>query len=743
MLPAESRKPLVGQIFRSRGGKATLSGMAMAGIASAFAPLADHLGFEFALVLTLAAAFFAPAAGMAGARLAPMRPLRGAIAGIVVSLTALLIPIFIILVNGFRRPSCDPWAGSTWILVLPVPAAFLAASLGAFTRSWSRSTRGAVVKLVGLYAVSLAPGLWLLWAGPGFFLFDHVFGYFPGPLYDEVVVLSSSVWIWRALTLAWAAVALVGCVREPKWMLAAAALALLTLGVELRFGSQIGLRSTDHSVSETLGAVHRIDDLEIHYPREWSKQKLQQFSLDAAFRASQVREALGVPEGERVRVWIYRSTEEKRRLTGAGRTSFAKPWRQEIHIHDMEHPHPVLRHELVHAYAGQLGAPPFGVPGGLLPNSPLIEGLAVAFDTDAGGLTLAQWAKGMRQLGLAPDMEALLSTTGFFAAAPSRAYTYAGAFIRYLEQSRGRDAVLALYRTGNLASIDDPARLVASFEAWLDEVVVDEDEKATALRRYKRPSVFRRQCAREVSAVTEQAEAFSRKGRPTEALAAWQKACLMEPDDPGLLRGLLRVALSLDNSELAESVTRQIFAHEKTDDPLRASVLLELGDRAWKTGRLTLAQQAFSEAAALVVDSATRRMAVAKTRAVSNPEQSSLLEPLLARGDSGLETLWAMSEYLNDAPHDALVTYLLGRQFVQKKAAKRGLTLLRKAAGNLDDRELERENRRLIVVTAATEGDCDAAVEASALMDNDADRAQAEDWISRCRFVRSRASTAL
>lgn len=743
MLQEDFRKPLIGQIFRSPGGKTTLIGLTLAGVASAFAPLADHLGFEFALILTLVAAFVAPAAGMAGVHLSRRHPLRGALAGIAVSLSALLVPVLIILANGLRRPSCDPWTGSGWLFALPVPAVLLTTSLGALARSWSSSTSGAVLKLAGLYIVSLAPGLWLLWAGPGFFLFEHVFGYFPGPLYDEVVVLSATVWSWRALTLAWTIAALVGCVREPRWMLAAGTIAFLTFGIEIGFGTQIGLRSTDQSVSETLGAVHRIDDLEIHHPREWKDEKVQQFALDAAFRASQVRDALGVSQGDPVRIWVYRNTEEKRRLAGAARTSFAKPWRREIHIHDMGYPHPVIRHELVHAYAGQLGPAPFGVPGGVFPNSPLIEGLAVAFDTDSDGLTLPQWAKAMRQLGLAPDVAALLSTTGFFAASPSRAYTYAGAFIRYLEQSRGRDAVLALYREGNLAAIGDPPELIASFEAWLDEVVVNEDEEATSLRRYKRPSVFRRQCAREVSAMTDLAADFDRQGLPKDALATWQKACAMEPDDPGLLRGQLRSAIALNDSTLAESVTQSIFTHPKTDDSLRASVLLELGDVAWKAGRLAQAQKSFSEAAALVVDPATHRAAVAKAGAVADPRRSALLEPLLARGDAGVETLWAMGEYLREKPDDALVAYLLGRQFIQRQAGARGTALLRTTIGRLDDRELERENRRLIVTTAAQAQDCEAAVQASATIENEADRAQANDWIDRCRFARSRGSSAL
>lgn len=729
---------MVGQVMRSRGGLTVVVALTLAGVACAFAPLADHLGFEFALVLTLVAAFTAPAAGMAGVRLAKDRPLVGALSGLAVSMGALVVPVALILLNGLRRPSCDPWSGSAWLIALPLPTLLLATSLGALVRARSSSTAKATVKLIAIYLASLGPGLWLLWAGPGFFLFDHLFGYFPGPLYDEVVVLSQTVWVWRALTLGWAAVALAGCVRRGGLTVAAALLALALLGVEVRYGEQIGLRSTDASVAQTLGAVQRIYDLEIHHPREWSEEKVAQFTRDAAFRASQVRTALGLVEGEPVRVWVYRSTDEKRRQVGAANTSFAKPWRREIHIHDMGFPHPVLRHELVHAYAGELGPGPFGVPGGLFPNSPLIEGFAVAFDADDDGLTLPQWAKAMRELELAPDVAALMSTAGFFAAAPSRAYTYAGAFIRFLEQHQGRDAVLSLYRQGTLAALGDPAVLVAAFERWLDEVPVDDDERAAAHRRYKRPSVFRRTCAREVGAVTEQASRLAREGRPIDALDAWEDACRMEPDDPALLRGMLRVALTLDDDQRTESIAARLFAHPKLDASLLATTLMELGDAAWKRGELDMARTRFEEAAKLVVDQSTRRAAVARLQALSDPARAKLLEPLLARAQANVEVLFSMDDHLRAHPDDALVAYLLGRQLVQRDARSRGEALLERASGKLEDPTLEKETLRLLVRSASERGDCEASHQAARRLEGQADRALADDWVERCRFEAAR-----
>lgn len=742
------RNPRHPALFRpiaaSRGGRATLGLLALAGVVCAFVPLADHVGFEFALVLTVVGALVAPGAGMAGVRIGRSSPVQGALTAILVSLSALIVPILVILLNGLRRPSCEPWANAsfTWLLLLPVPTLVLATAAGAFAKARTRSTLQAVLVLAGLYLASLAPGLWLLWDGPGFFLFDHVFGYFPGPLYDEVVVLSSAVWAWRALSVGWAVVLVLSVGRRRRGALVGAGLGLCLFAVEAGFGTTLGLRSTDASVARALGGTERIDDLEIHYPAEWRPDRVAAFAQDAAFRAFQVRRALGLDEGPVVRVWVYRNTEEKRRLTGAARTSFAKPWRQEVHIHDLGTPHPVLRHELVHAYAGRLPPGPWGVPGGLVPNNPLIEGLAVAFDTEPEELTLAESAKAMRTLGLAPDVGALLSSASFLTAAPARAYTQAGAFIRYLEETNGRDAVLALYRTGKLSALGTPQKLIEGYDAWLDAVILSPDGEAAALRRYRRPSVFRRTCAREVSALTDRAASLASSGRLKEAMRTWESACALEPDDPGLIRGMLTVAVQADDRPALSTLTERLLAHPKSDDSLRASVLIELGDDAWRRNDLAEAREKFLAAASLVVPQATHRNAVAKARAVASPERAALLAPLLNKGDSGLETLFSLDAHLRNTPDDSLVAYLLGRQFVQRDAKERGLSLLERTQGKLDDELLERETRRLIVETAARNGDCARAQEALSSVREQADRARGADWVERCEFMRARGWSA-
>jgi hypothetical protein len=722
-------------------------------VVCAFLPLADHIGFELAGGLTIVAALFTPWVGVAAVRLERLRSRSDRSQGLAAAAAAswsvflLVVPVGIIFLNGLRRPSCDPSSGAVWLLLLPVPSAMLGAATGAVARSLTSSRVALFLLVIGVEIGTLLFGLSRLYTGPGFFLFDHFFGYFPGPLYDEVVTVTPALLYFRAETVLWALTGMCLCATlGAEWpgernraavstFFLAAGLTIFTV-IE---GSHLGYRSTDAAVAEALGGVRTIDDLEIHYPREWSDRTIESFAHDAAFRASQVIQALGLQHPPTVKVWVYRSAEEKRRLVGASGTSFSKPWRHEVHINASATPHPVLRHELVHAFAAEIAHGPFGTPGGLIPNSPLTEGFAVALDVDSEGLTLAQWAKAMRELHIAPDVNALLSTAGFFQAAPYRAYQYAGAFLRFIDEKYGRARLLDLYATGDLHRIGKPEAVIAEFNLALDAVTVTPAERATAERALARPSVFHRRCAREVSHLSDEAQTLLSEGRTEDALATYDRVCAMEPDDPALLESLLRAAVRAKNNELRDKTASRIMSHPKTDNVLKATTLMELGDDDWRRGTPQEAAARYASIGELAVDPGTYRLALVKRTAVNDTALSALLEPLLVENDTEVQQLFAMNDYIEAHPTDRLVRYLLGRQLMQREALPRGLPLVDLASENLLlDGEMTAEALRLLVKGYSELHRCQAAQLEQGKMASskatEADRVVAQDWIDRCQF---------
>jgi hypothetical protein len=661
----------------------------------------------------------------------------------------LVVPALIILLNGLRRPVCDPVSGTLWLLILSAPTAWIAATMGALVRFRVRRTRWAITAVAAIEVVSLAASVSTIYTGPVYFVFDHLFGYFPGPLYDETILVSPALLSFRAATIGWgaAAVAVVGALgsgdRASRRMHASWAIALgaALLGVSPVWGTDLGWRTTDRSLAKALGGETRIDRLELHYPRDWTDRQIEELVRDATFGAARVEEALGVMPSRPVRVWMYRSIDEKRRLVGAAATSFAKPWRYDLHIHARAFPHTSLRHELIHAIGAEVATGPWRVPGGVIPNAALTEGLAVAYDVDDDGLSLDQWAKAMRDLKLAPNLTGLLSPHGFYKEAPSRAYTYAGAFIRFLDGRLGRDAVRTLYRTGNLTAVGNPDTLIHAFERSLDTVTIDPDARATATRRFSRPSVFGRTCAREVSELVDEANRLAINREWDDALAALDNACRLQPEDPGLFRAKLSLALRAKSVDTARvrAFAEELWRHQRLDPTLEAASRLDVGDDLWRRGDIAGARAQFDRAGALPVDPAVHRATVVRLRALADPRLAALLQPFLVETEIGVGQLFRMKDDLDRHPDAALVGYLLGRQLAQRSAAEKGAEILeRVSVTGLGDPELDRENLRVLVRAYAERHECDAAertrLRLRSTRGSAADDAVASDWVARCRF---------
>src|SRR5208282_6939772 len=113
------------------------------GVVSTQVALLDVPGYELAEALTLFGGLLGGALGIAAARTTRGRqwPARTALAaGCWIALGVVGATALVIL-GALLGRRCDPWAGLVFILLLPLPTAFLATALGACcgrlgTRRW-------------------------------------------------------------------------------------------------------------------------------------------------------------------------------------------------------------------------------------------------------------------------------------------------------------------------------------------------------------------------------------------------------------------------------------------------------------------------------------------------------------------------------------------------------------------------------------------------------------------------------
>jgi hypothetical protein len=402
-----------------------------------------------------------------------------------------LFPLLSSILYALVKSPCDPWKAIGFYPLLVLPSALMAAAAGVFCALLGRRWWTAALLYVGLVLGSALITAWPIYFGPQAFAYNHFGGYFPGPLYDEALAIRGALAWFRLQSFAvalliWLLTAFLldmknGNLTYPHLRPASAlALGLVAFGIftlEER-ASALGFRSSDDFVAEKLGGKRESEHLVLYYPRGKPKQEIERLTRDLEYRYSQIAEFLGAAPASKLKVWLYRSAEEKQLLVGAAHTQFSKPWRYELHINDSAFPHSVVKHELVHAMAAAFGTGPFKVTSrfGVWTHIGIVEGLAVAADNPVNELTLHEWAAGMRKQQLMPDIRKLLSPAGFYAAAAARAYTAAGSFLRYLADTHGPEKLRRLYAHGDFQDAYGQSvnELATEWERFLDGLPLDE-----------------------------------------------------------------------------------------------------------------------------------------------------------------------------------------------------------------------------------------------------------------------------
>ena len=581
----------------------------------------------------------------------------------------LLLPLLLLLLNGLRVRNCNLAAGLLFFAMMPLCSAACGVAVGVFAGLLTRSRGRAYA--VGLL-IPVASLLWSLLrfaATPAIFSFDPFFGYYPGALYDEDIGITSAFVAARALhaavvltSLLIAALLLDGELlglrlggagsrsaralrRSPDEggrvgllfaSLLAGAVALALLVSAARLGCRGDVATLQRHLTSELRTPHFV----LRYrPGGPVARDIRLLAREHELRYQQLRETLGVepswqapwllrllgiaPQaaGEPVRVvsYLFDSIEDKRRLMGAAWTYIAKPWRREIYLHHESWPHPVLRHELAHIFAGAAGdrvlrlATHYGVP-----QPGLIEGIAVAADWRASGdLDAHQTVRAMRQAGLEPPLAAVFGL-GFYRLPAGRAYTTAGSFCRFLLDRQGPAPLLAAYRRGGsladfAAAFGTPfAQLERDWRAFIDQQPLQASERDVAHDRLRRPAVFHKVCAHELATRKQQARQAAASGDFDQALRLLSSICRDDPDEPQHQIEQLEFLIAAERFDEASAAAEALLAHPRRTPVLESKAAARLGDLAVLRGDLDAARARYRHAASLPDSEGASRQIAAK-----------------------------------------------------------------------------------------------------------------------------------
>ncbi len=398
--------------------------------------------------------------------------------------------------------SCLSIDGVLFWVTYPTTALLFGAAVGSFFRSWN-VRRPWVPAFVLLLWIAL--GVWLVefYTLPQVRFFNHVWGHFPGPVYDEEVLFTYASVHFRFITVLWAAVFWLLSQRPlrdwAQWILLATAVLLVTSYLRL---PEHGVVTPRSHIQHVLGGEYRSNHFTVYYDTlAYSADEIQMWATLHELYRLHILETLELdPSGHMLHTesYLYRHVWQKKQLTGAKYTSYVPVWNtiDQTHI-AKEALDGTLHHELVHVAAKAFGNRVFNASWSF----GLIEGLAVAVVPDMSDVsTIDQMVAASPSRPDAENLEASLSIRGFYSGRGGVNYTTAGSFVRWLMNEYPVDDIKQAYRTGSFQHYAVPFEsLVDGWSAMLDTITVDSTDQQTTERVFGRLSLFELDCPRHVT----------------------------------------------------------------------------------------------------------------------------------------------------------------------------------------------------------------------------------------------------
>lgn len=419
-------------------------------------------------------------------------------------------PVLVATMAAFAAPialrsalaACITTDGLLYWAIYPTTGLLFGAAVGTFFRSWNIRYPQAPAMILVLW---IALGVWLIefYTLPQVRFFNHVWGHFPGPVYDEEANFTQASIHFRLITMLWAAILWMLSQRPlrewAKWILMAA-FALLAMAY-LRMPDHGIITSRSH-IQQSLGGVFKSDHFTIYYDaRGYSETEIEKWArLHERYRLHILNELELDATSHMLHTesYLYRHVWQKKRLTGAKYTSYVPVWNRidQTHI-AKEALEGTLHHELVHVAAKAFGNRLINASWSF----GLVEGLAVAIVPDMSDLsTIDQIVAASPNRPTAEDLEASISIKGFYTGRGGVNYTTSGSFVRWLMRTYPVSNIKDAYRTGSFDKYGVPfATLVQGWNSMLDSIAVDTTDRQSTERIFGRLSLFELDCPRRVT----------------------------------------------------------------------------------------------------------------------------------------------------------------------------------------------------------------------------------------------------
>lgn len=730
-----------------------------------FVPLFDVLGYEFSAVIGTFAGVGTGTIGVGVVHRTRERKESLSVGRLFVrawtaGLLTLVLPLVFILANAIRVKNCDILTGLAFYAAIPGVSVTYGAGVGTFFGLVTRTSRRGTLLWIAWLLGSVGLALFHLIREPPKFLYHPLFGFVPGPLYDEEVTLTGKLLLAQGmsllttttfLTAAWTTYhpqtqrlsLSVEILRQRRFPLGLTLLGLGVLGVGETKAGALGIRPTRQDLWRVLDGRYETPHFVFYFERGASTEsEIQLFAQDAEFRYDQLICFFGLELRRKVGIYLYTSPEQKRHWIGAANTSLADPVNDEIHLNLSEFPHPTLKHELAHLFAGE-----FHSWIKLSPAIGLLEGVAVAADWDDGRLTVHQGARAMQRLGILPETKRLMKPWGFWGESASRAYTAAGSFCRWLIETYGMASFARLYPTANFQRVYGKSlrHLDDEWKAFLQTVPLSESNLREVKRRFQQKSLFQKTCAHTLSHLEEEARRRYTKRDYRGARSFYERILALEPKNPHIRWRLVQTDIAAGEWRRVRQTASALAEDPQAGDLFRLLAQEALADANWRLGDPESAREGFEAVLrANYSPELNRRVFVKREALRRSPIVQRFIRDYFDPHRADLR-LYRLRELIGREPRWALGHYLLGRALLDAQEWNDALNAFERSEKlGLPNRNFRLESARGRGVALYRLGSYRAAAkafaEAIALAETEGERLAFQTWQERTLWASRQSS---
>lgn len=290
---------------------------------------------------------------------------------------------------------------------------------------------------------------------PQFYLYNAIFTYYPGVIYDEFIPVTEKIVLYRGvISIVALVIIIVEIVFRTKEirerLIFGVSIIILLPAISYYVSREAGLITLRENFTENFR-----DGVVTPHFLILSEEKLTPAELEYVANLHEVYyhelvQYYKIKPPEHLQSVVFKDSKSKKMYLGVENADVAKPWLRQAYT-TRANLEKSLKHELAHLFTAEFGWSIFKVAHNFMPG--LIEGAATTADGVVGGYSIDEFAAAALNSKYKVDVSQVFPGFGFFNVNPTLAYLISGAFSRFMIETSGIQKFREYYETGDFEAV--------------------------------------------------------------------------------------------------------------------------------------------------------------------------------------------------------------------------------------------------------------------------------------------------